>query len=84
MGDWLAKRGTRFVDALVVSAGIMGGLLGALWLLGAFTARPAATVDAATSLDANLARVERYEAQAGNTLGPVDWNATAYPQEDAR
>lgn len=81
MGDWLAKRCTRAADAVMVSAGIMVGLFGALWLLGAFTVRPAATPD---NLDANLARVERYETQARDTLGPVDWNATAYDTEGAR
>lgn len=81
MGEWLAKRGTRLADAVMVSAGIICGLLGALWLFGAFTTRPAATPD---HLDANLARVERYEAQARDTLGPVDWNATAYDTEGAR
>lgn len=79
MGEWLAKRGTRFADALVVSCGIIVGLLGALWLVGAFTARPAATPD---TLDANLARVERAERRAAETLGPVDWNATAYDTEN--
>lgn len=72
MGEWLAKRCTRAADAVMVSAGIMVGLLGALWLFGAFTTRPAATPD---SLDANLARVERYERNAAETLGPVDLNA---------
>lgn len=79
VASWLAKRCTRAADAVMVSAGIMAGLLGALWLFGAFTTRPAATPD---NLDANLARVERYEAQASATLGPVDMNATAYPTEN--
>jgi hypothetical protein len=81
MGEWLVKRCTRAADAVMVSAGIMAGLLGALWLFGAFTTRPAATLD---NLDANLARVERYEARAANTLGPVDLNTMAVPQEDSQ
>lgn len=82
MGDWLAKRGTRFVDSLVVSAGIIVGLLGVLWLVGAFAAPP--PPPARDNLDANLRRLERYEAEAANVLGPVDWNAVVVPQEDAR
>lgn len=81
MGEWLAKRITRATDAVVISAGIMAGLLGALWLVGAFTVQPVPQPD---DLAANLARVERYERQAKDTLGPVDWNATAYPQENER
>lgn len=95
MGDWLAKRCTRAADAVMVSAGIMAGLLGTLWLFGAFAVRPeqaattacqraTSTLEEHDCFEANLARVARAERRAADTLGPVDMNAMAYPQEDAQ
>lgn len=95
MGEWLAKRCTRLADAVMVSAGIACGLLVALWLVGAHPRdvrqatidrcqRSVSTLEAPDCLDTHLARVRRYEVQAADTLGPIDWNATTYPQENGR